>query len=151
VHSAITVRPARLEDLAALESIESSVFDTGRLSRRGLRYHIRSSTTLMLVLLVNAKIAGYGLVGFRRTSTCARLYALALDPAVHGRGFGRALLGSAERAARARGATSLRLEVRTDNARAIDLYAKAGYQHLAVMPDYYEDGTTALRLGKDLA
>ncbi len=144
------VRPAGLEDLAALVSIETSVFDSDRLSRRGLRYHILSKTTQMLVLLARETIVGYSLVGFRKASTRARLYALALDPASHGRGFGRALLGAAERAAKAHGATALRLEVRLDNARALRLYEKAGYCRFAVVPDYYEDGATALRLEKDL-
>lgn len=144
------VRPARLEDLTILDSIETSVFDSDRLSRRGLRYHILSRTTQMLVLCVREKVVGYSLVGFRKTSTRARLYTLALDPSAQGRGFGRALLGAAERAAKALGATALRLEVRMDNARAIDLYEKAGYWHLATLPDYYEDGSSALRLEKHL-
>jgi ribosomal-protein-alanine N-acetyltransferase len=150
VQIAITVRPARLEDLTALESIETAVFDSDRLSRRGLRYHILSRTTQMLVLRVRETVVGYSLVGFRKTSTRARLYALALEPASQGRGLGRTLLGAAERAARAHGATALRLEVRMDNGRAIDLYEKAGYRQLAVMPDYYEDGTNALWLEKTL-
>jgi len=150
VQSAITVRPARLEDLPTLESIETSVFDSDRLSRRGLRYHILSQTTQLLVLVVGEKVVGYSLVAFRRNSARARLYALALDPASHGRGFGRALLGAAERAAKARGAAALRLEVRQDNARALELYEKVGYLRIAAMEHYYENGASALRLEKAL-
>lgn len=150
VHSAITVRPARLEDLGALERIETAVFDCDRLSRRGLRYHILSRTTQLLVLVASGRIVGYSLVGFRKFSTRARLYSIALDPDVQGRGYGRALLGAAERAAKAHGATAIRLEVRVDNARALDLYEKSGYRRFAVIPEYYEDGATALRLEKSL-
>lgn len=150
MQTAISVRPARLEDLAALDSIETSVFCSDRLSRRGLRYHILSKTTQMLVLTVRERVAGYSLVAFRKGSTRARLYSIALDPAFQGRGLGRALLGAAERAAEARGATSMRLEVRRGNARALYLYEKAGYCRFAVVPDYYEDGATAIRLEKGL-
>lgn len=151
VQAAITVRPAGLEDLAALVAIEASAFACDRLHRRGLRYHILAQTTQMLVLLARERIVGYSLVGVRKGSTRARLYTLALDPAAQGRGFGRALLGAAERAAKARGATAFRLEVRMDNMRALRLYEKTGYRRVAVMPDYYEDGGTALRLEKSLA
>jgi ribosomal-protein-alanine N-acetyltransferase len=148
VHSAITVRPARLEDLGALENIETAVFDCDRLTRRGLRYHIRSQTTQLLVLVAGGHVIGYSLVGFRKSSTRARLYSLAVDPKVHGRGFGRALLGAAERAARARGVCTICLEVRVTNARALTLYEKSGYRRFAMVWDYYEDGASALRLEK---
>lgn len=150
MQSAISVRPAGPEDLTALESIERRVFGSNRLSRRSLRYHIASQTTQLLVLVVGETVGGYSLVAFRKNSTRARLYTLALDPGLHGRGFGRALLGAAERAAKARGATTVRLEVRIDNQHAIELYDKAGYRRFDVIPNYYEDGYTALRLEKTL-
>ncbi len=150
MHATITVRPAGLDDLAALVAIEASAFDCDRLDRRGLRYHILSKTAQMLVLCTRERIVGYCLVGFRKGATRARLYTLALDPAARERGFGRALLGAAERTAKARGATCLRLEVRMDNMRALRLYEMAGYRRFDVMPGYYEDGGTALRLEKTL-
>jgi len=55
---------------------------------------------------------------------------------------------AAEQAARARGASALRLEVREDNAPARGLYERQGYRPLARIADYYEDGATALRLEK---
>jgi ribosomal-protein-alanine N-acetyltransferase len=80
----------------------------------------------------------------------ARLYSIALDPAEHGRGLGRFLLGASERAAKARGASFMRLEVRTDNASAIALYEKNGYRFFGRIEDYYEDGGAALQFEKPL-
>lgn len=56
-----------------------------------------------------------------------------------GRGVGRALLRALEGAARMRGASRLTLEVAADNARARDLYARNGFEQIAVRPRYYGD------------
>ena len=45
----------------------------------------------------------------------------------------------------------MHLEVRADNMTAIGLYERAGYHPLGQRPDYYEDGTTALLFGRQLA
>lgn len=144
------VRPATPADLPAIEAIENAVFDGDRLSRRSLRYFLTVRTALMLALAFNDRILGYSLIGFRKGSRKARLYSIALDPAEHGRGLGRFLLHASERAAKAHGADFMRLEVRADNAAAIALYAKNGYQAFGRIEDYYEDGGEALRFQKPL-
>ena len=45
----------------------------------------------------------------------------------------------------------MHLEVRADNRTAIGLYQRTGYHPLGQRPDYYEDGATALLLGRQLA
>ncbi|WP_245257534.1 GNAT family N-acetyltransferase [Methylocapsa acidiphila] len=145
------IRPARLEDLAAILAIEAAVFDCDQLSRRNLRYYLTSGTAILLVLESDAHVIGYSLVSFRRNSTRARLFSLALDPSAHGCGLGRLLLAESERVAKARGALALRLEVRIDNAPAIKLYQLNGYRGFAMINDYYQDGAPALRFEKALA
>ena len=44
----------------------------------------------------------------------------------------------------------LRLEARTDNTAAQQLYLKRGYRSIGEVSDYYEDGAPALRLEKSL-
>lgn len=148
-------RLARADDLFEIERIENAVFDGDRLSRRSLRRLLVSPASLMLALTAQGKdgetVAGYSLMGFRKRSSKARLYSIALDPAAQARGLGRFLLGASERAARARGALLLRLEVRADNARAIALYENAGYVAFGRHEDYYEDGASAIRFEKPLA
>ena len=46
--------------------------------------------------------------------------------------------------------TSLRLEVRDDNARAIALYEKNAYRCIGRVDGYYEDGMAARRYEKPL-
>jgi ribosomal-protein-alanine acetyltransferase len=146
----LAIREAELDDLDQLEAIENAAFKTDRLSRRSLRYYIQTETAVLLVSTRGKTIAGYSLVAFRRGARVARLYSIALQRQERGRGLGGSLLAASEKAARGHGATSLRLEVRASNRRAIKLYKKAGYQQFGRIDDYYEDGATALRLEKVL-
>jgi ribosomal protein S18 acetylase RimI-like enzyme len=53
---------------------------------------------------------------------------IAVDPAQHGRGFGRALLGFAEREARRRGYTELRLYTHVKMTENLAMYPALGWQ-----------------------
>ena len=59
------------------------------------------------------------------------------------RGIGDRLMAAAEDAARASSAARVLLEVRVDNAPALRLYEKRGYQLVARKPAYYSDGEDA--------
>jgi len=146
----VGIRKAKRADLDQLEAIENNVFVYDRLSRRSLRDYIASPRVEMLVATQGREIAGYSLVAFRKDSALARLYSLAVAPQWNGKGLGRALLEASEKAARRRGATVLRLEVRSENQPAIGLYTKAGFECFDRIDDYYEDGATALRFEKSL-
>jgi ribosomal protein S18 acetylase RimI-like enzyme len=61
-----------------------------------------------------------------------------------GRGVGRALLSTAERAASAAGVTLLHLDTETDSP-AESLYRSAGWTRLGAIPDYAADPTGTLR------
>ncbi len=67
-----------------------------------------------------------------------------LAPA-RGRGGGRALLAAAQEHARASGAHKISLEVWTDNARAIALYAAAGFEVEGLRRDHYRRRDGRLR------
>lgn len=151
ISDATRPRIAALADLDALEAIETSVFQSDRLSRRSLRYYIGAPTALVLVLDIGGVVAGDAVIAFRRNATRARLYSLAIASPYGGRGYGRLLLSACETAACDRGATVLRLEVREDNLAAIGLYRSAGYEEFGQYLDFYEDGATALRFEKSIA
>jgi ribosomal protein S18 acetylase RimI-like enzyme len=89
-------------------------------------------------------------VFYRRNTHSARLYSLAVGTHARGTGLGGALLAAAEADARARGCTSMRLEVRTDNVSAIALYERRGYTRGARLPGFYEDGADGWRYVKVL-
>jgi ribosomal protein S18 acetylase RimI-like enzyme len=155
---AIAVRKGQLADLDRLVAIENAAFEGDRLTRRSLRAHLRKPTVTLLVAETNvggfAQVVGYALIAFRKGSKKARLYSIATDPEHRlgaARGLGRVLLVACETDATERGAESLVLEVRADNARAIALYEKRGYAKFATLPDYYEDGAAAVRYEKRLS
>lgn len=144
------IRPATLDDLDALETIENSVFDTDRLSRRSLRYYVTTDKDTLLVVERHGAVVGYALVAFRRGASLARLYSIAILPDAAGGGLGRKLLDAVEAEAIARGCIFLRLEVRADNVAAIKLYERGGYRRFGVYDDYYEDHQDAWRYEKRL-
>lgn len=148
--AAFRIRRARRSDLPALVALERRAFTTDHLSQRQYRHHIDNPGAAILVAVDGDALLGKALVFFRRNSTVARLYSIAVDDAARGRGLGEALLVAAERAARARGCTHLRLEVRQDNASAVRLYERLGFRRFAARKAYYEDGADAFRYDKAL-
>jgi ribosomal protein S18 acetylase RimI-like enzyme len=146
----MTIGAASPDDLDAIQALEVASFSTDRLSRRSLRTFLRSPTRPVVVAKIGGVLAGYALIVLRKGGPAARLYSLAVDPALGRRGVGRALLEACEHYACAHGRNTLRLEVRDDNASAIALYEKMGYRHFGRYKRYYADGATALRFEKRL-
>lgn len=144
------IRHAEISDLDALEVLENRVFSQDQLSRRSLRYYIVSPTASLLVLDEKGLVVGDAIVAFRKGTTVARLYSIAVAPDRAGLGLGRVLLRASEDAVRQHGRSLLRLEVRADNAAAIRFYDAAGYTRFGEYEDYYEDGTAALRYERRL-
>jgi ribosomal protein S18 acetylase RimI-like enzyme len=66
----------------------------------------------------------------------AGVYGFVIHPDHQGRGIGRDVLHRVCRTARAQGATTIHLEVATDNDRALNLYTSLGFRPL-ITEDYY--------------
>jgi ribosomal protein S18 acetylase RimI-like enzyme len=95
-------------------------------------------------------LCGYVLVLFRTTNRAARIYSIAVNPQMRGQKIGFRLLRAAEAEAGRRTLRMISLEVREDNTAARTLYHQCGYEFVVRLPDYYEDGSSALRLRKCL-
>lgn len=145
------VRPARLDDLAALDRIENRCFTTDRLTRRSFRHLLTEGNAVILVDELAGALRGYIMVLFNEGTSLARLYSLAVDPDFQGQGVGSGLVDAAEQRARDEESVFIRLEIRKDNPASIGLFKKHGYKQFGVHKDYYEDHMDALRFQKSLA
>jgi ribosomal-protein-alanine acetyltransferase len=145
------VRPGSETDIAAIYALECESFQADRLSRRALRRFLKASHRPVLVARSFGRVIGFVIVSLTPHAHSARIYSFAVEPAHRRRGVGRELLRAAERFARARGRTAMRLETRYDNAPAIALYRRLGFRDFGRYPGYYADGAEALRFEKPLA
>tara|TARA_R110002167_G_scaffold128876_2_gene311507 strand:- start:1907 stop:3040 length:1134 start_codon:yes stop_codon:yes gene_type:complete len=151
IRSELLIRLASSEDLEPLLALENRCFSSDKLNRRSFRHFLLGQHSRCLVVEQQQQILGYILLLFRRGSSLARIYSLAVDTGQRGQGIARRLLQAAEAAAIERRRLFIRLEVRSDNQEALGLYLAAGYQQFDQEQDYYEDGATALRLEKALS
>lgn len=146
----IIFEPPSLCDLDALMALERSSFTTDLLSRRSWRHLIGAPSACTVVARATAGLAGAAVVLFNRATAIARLYSLAIDAAWRGRGLGRALRDRATAAAIDRDCALMRLECRSDNARALRLYGAQGFVAVGRRRAFYQDGTDAVVMEKSL-
>lgn len=146
----MTIRPARLGDVAAVVEIDEEAFTHDRLTPRKLRRLLRGGNCALLVAVLGSEVAGYALLLFRRGASRARLYGFAVRASRRRRGLGRRLLAAAESEARRRRSKSIGLEASPDGEAAIKLYRKRGYVLVERLGPYYEDGSHADRYVKAL-
>jgi ribosomal-protein-alanine N-acetyltransferase len=133
------VREARWTDVPALVALERELFAQdawveatwwAELAGRPRRDYVVVSDAVGLV----------GYAGLDHGGEVADVMTVAVGPRVRGTGLGRRLLAELERRAAARGAASVMLEVRADNAAAVALYAGSGYSVLSTRRRYYQPG-----------
>jgi ribosomal-protein-alanine N-acetyltransferase len=147
--STLRIRRAREPDAGAILAMEEH-FPGDRMSARSVRHFLRSPRALVLIAEAGGVALGCLVMLTRKASRCARIYSVVVTPAARGRGLGRRLVQSAERAARVHGCAAMALEVRQDNAAAQALYAGLGYEVETRLGAYYEDGGDGLRLRRRL-
>lgn len=133
-----------------LDELEQRAFSTDRISLRSWRRLLRSPSATVSVALQADRIVGATVLLHRVNTSVARLYSIAVCPAVRQRGTARQLLDNVLVVAREVGATLLRLETRVDNTAAQKLFASYGFVHLRRKTSYYADGMGALQMQKPL-
>jgi len=145
----VRVRGATRDDLAPALELEQVCFDSFRLNKRQLSYLQRCPNAAFVVAEVDGKVVGSA-IGLtrqhRRGTVSGRLYSLAVDPTLRGRGIGRNLLRHMLDALSARGARKVYLEVDASNQPAIALYERAGFESIGKLDDYYGPGHHGLHM-----
>lgn len=143
------LRFAHPRDIPALLALENSCFKSDRFNDQQFRYLIVQSNALVVVVEKMSKIIAYAVVLFRKNSSLARLYSIAVDPTYQKRGVALLIYKFVEHHT-SKHCNQIRLEVRKDNRRAIHFYKKNGYQPFGQYDNFYTDGEDALRMKKML-
>ncbi len=151
VSASPVIRSAIQEDLDALVVLENASFEGDRISRRQFNYLLKKGNASILVAELDGRLVGDLVLLYSRATSVARLYSIAVDERMRGKGIARTLMQAAEREAWDHQRAYLRLEVRKDNHAAISLYESLDYRRLGEHPDYYDDHMDAWRFEKSLA
>jgi ribosomal protein S18 acetylase RimI-like enzyme len=109
---------------------------------------------LVHVVEADGEVQGYVCYGATPlTDGTFDLYWIAVDPASHGRGYGRALVAFVEHDLRARGGRLLLIETSSKDSYGATqaFYLRCGYAELARIPAFYRPGDDKLVYGKYLA
>ncbi|MET0156085.1 MAG: N-acetyltransferase [Rickettsiales bacterium] len=145
----VVTRLARISDLDAVTRIEKSAFDPSihrPTSRRQYRYLLTKGNADILLAENENGICGCAVIFYRKNSSLAHLYAIAVSPDMQSAGVGRALFRASERHVGAKGKTGIICEIRTDN--HVFRYAANGYKKIADLPRYFPDGCDGIKLRK---
>ena len=124
------------EDAEAVANIEHESFPTPW-SREDFWREASNDFACYIVALDDAEIIGFG--GCWISFEEAQVTNIALTSVQRGRGLGKALMARLMRAAAARGAERMTLEVRPSNTPALRLYEGLGFAAAGIRKKYYQD------------
>jgi len=150
----VTVRTARVDDIAAAARLEQTCFDAYQLDEARLDYLHRTPRAAFRVAERDGVIVGHAISIVRRTllgGASGRLYSIAVDRASRGQGIGRQLLADAMAQLVARGVKRVYLEVERSNTAAVELYERNGFRAMDVLPAFYGPNRDGVRMSCDLA
>lgn len=147
-----TLRAAQLQDVPDLHALETRLFPADAWTLDMFLAEVGHPTRSYYVLEYDTgsgpSIIGY--CGVMVVGDTADVQTIAVLPEHEGNGYGRAMLETMHTRSRQQGAERILLEVRADNPRAQRLYRRNGYTRIHVRPRYYDDGTDALIMLKEL-
>jgi len=127
-------RKMRKADVPFVEAIERSVFS--RPWSEEAFVQAMQQDTIFIVAERHNKIVGY--CGMYCSFEEGEITNVAVAPAEHNQGIGRAMMKYLLRQARQNGITRSLLEVRISNKSAIHLYRSLGFENCGVRKDFYE-------------
>ncbi|MDP9863000.1 MULTISPECIES: ribosomal protein S18-alanine N-acetyltransferase [Streptosporangium] len=144
------LRLMTVDDLPAVLEIERETFPRDAWSEGMLRGELddQPRTRHYVVALVDKEIVGYA--GLFAAGDQADVQTIAVSAHRRRAGIGAALLAELLAEAVRRGAHAVFLEVRADNPDAQAMYDRFGFERIGLRRRYYEDGTDAITMKKDL-
>lgn len=142
-----SVRPATLNDVAAIIEIERACFSDAW-SVAGIEKIVADEKSMVFVAEVQNEIVGYASAW--TIGDEGEITRVAVLDSARGKGIGKVLLQALQHECVWRGARLLFLEVRESNTPARGLYGSCGWLEVGRRKNYYADGEDALvlRLGQ---
>lgn len=141
-------RIANASDISDMVRIEKESFGSRAFNKRQFQYYVKNH--MAYVVSSNDTPMGYIVVFVRRNSGEAYINVIAIDPVFTGRGWGTFLLHETEQLYHNMAYNRMALHVDAANTRAIDLYKLREYELVQIIPDYYGEGTTGIKMIKNL-
>lgn len=129
-------------DIPAVHAIETSIFMTDPWSVEQFWSELSQPTRRYFVAQIDGAIVGYA--GSFVLSPEADVQTMGVAADQRGRGIGALLLTTLIEQAIQAQATQLILEVRSDNAAAIAMYQRFGFERISSRPNYYAPDVDAL-------
>ena len=124
--------------------IEVACFSADAYDERTFLHWFRDGPDLFLLGERGGPIVAYIIA--RLEGPQAAIVSLGVDPLLRRRGVGRRLVNEILRRLGSMGAATVDLESRFDNLKAIHFWRAQGFTPVGVVPGYYEDGVSALKL-----
>lgn len=135
------IRRMRWWDVEPVYRLEEELFPVDRWSREQFWSELAQPTRTYLVAEADGMVVGYA--GLFALGAQSDVQTIAVAPRMKGSGLGGRLLRALIGLAREHGARELLLEVRSDNASAIHLYERFGFERISIRRNYYAPGVDA--------
>lgn len=129
-------------DIDAVHALEVALFPVDRWSVEQFWSELSQPTRAYFVAVEGDEIVGYA--GAFVLAPDADVQTIAVAASAQGHGLGGRLLDTLVDAASEAGCRQMMLEVRSDNAAAISLYERSGFERLSTRRDYYAPGVDAV-------
>lgn len=145
------VREMDYTDLNECWRLDQRCFTDGEAyDRETIRYLLSHNQSVCFkVVDISDEMTAF-IVGMVEPDGIGHVVALGVNPEHRRRGQGRLLMDVVEKGFRERGVTTIRLEVRTSNIIAQNLYHDLGFKIIRRMPRYYTSGDDGYLMIKNL-
>jgi ribosomal-protein-alanine acetyltransferase len=137
----IKVEDASIRFLDRYYEIEKQCFQREAFTKQQIAFLLTDYNAVGLAARVNGEIAGFviGRIDIVRNMPFGHILTVDIAPSYRRRGIAQKLLREIEAIFKEKGVKECRLEVREDNAAALNLYQKLGYKKVGKLEKYYGD------------
>ena len=139
----LIIRPMKKEDIEEVYKINTESFTTDAWSKRAFEREFELEHSYKYVLELYGEIVGYSILWIIYDQ--ATLMTFAIKREHWGKGYGKKLLEYIIDDLKDK-VSSILLDVRKSNLRAIRLYKSLGFKILSERPKYYSDGENAYQM-----